>query len=137
MTNGPGSVLDASALRAYLQDEPGSLVVGEALALGAAISAGNLAEVLSKLVDGTGQLIDSVIRRLRELGLIGGLLMVLPLAEEDAVTIARLRPATRPQGLSLADRACIATGLRLGLPILTSDRGWETLAPEATIRVIR
>ncbi len=44
-------------------------------------------------------------RHLREQGLIGGLLEVVPLTEEDAVTIAQLRPTTQAYGLSLGDRA--------------------------------
>ncbi len=132
-----GSVLDASALLAYLRDEPGSQMVDEALARGAAMSAVNWAEVLSRLTDQTGQEVDSIARRLEEQGLVGGLLDVLPLTEEDAVTIARLRPTTRPHGLSLADRACLATGLRLGAPILTADRAWETLTLGTVIQVIR
>lgn len=45
------SVLDASALLAYLNEEPGAEVVEKALAAGTAIGTVNWAEVLSK-VDG-------------------------------------------------------------------------------------
>ena len=41
--------------------------------------------------------------------------------EEDALEAGRLRRDTRHLGLSLGDRACLALGLRLGLPILHAD----------------
>jgi PIN domain nuclease of toxin-antitoxin system len=135
--DGRSSVLDASALLAYLRDEQGSMMVDEALARGAVMNAVNWAEVLSRLTDETGEEVDSIIRRLTEEGLVGGLLDLLPLTVEDAVTIAQLRSTTRPHGLSLADRACLATGLRLGLTVLTADRTWDNLSLQTVIRVIR
>ena len=51
MSDKVSSVLDASALLAYLQDESGAEVVEEALARGSAMSAANWAEVLSKLAE--------------------------------------------------------------------------------------
>jgi ribonuclease VapC len=53
------------------------------------------------------------------------------------VVIARLRPLTRAQGLSLGDRACLATGLRLGRPVITADRSWAALDVGVTIQLIR
>lgn len=137
MIDGRSSVLDASALLAYLRDEQGSAMVDEALARGAVMNAVNWAEVLSRLTDETGEEVDSIVRRLTEEGLVGGLLALLPLVVEDAVTIAQLRSTTRPHGLSLADRACLATGFRLGLTVLTADRAWENLSLQTVIRIIR
>jgi PIN domain nuclease of toxin-antitoxin system len=65
------------------------------------------------------------------------LLRVVPLNEDDSVTTAQLRSLTRAHGLSLGDRACLATGLRLGLPVLTADRSWANLDVGVTIRLIR
>jgi PIN domain nuclease of toxin-antitoxin system len=48
---GPNCVLDASALLAFLRDEPGAEVVERALEAGAAIRAANWAEVLSKAAE--------------------------------------------------------------------------------------
>jgi PIN domain nuclease of toxin-antitoxin system len=62
---------------------------------------------------------------------------VVPLTEQDAITIARLRAATRAQDLSLGDRACLATGLRLGLPVATVDRSWAALNVGVTVQLIR
>lgn len=137
MTDGrSGAVLDASALLAYLLDEPGADVVDAALAEGAVINAVNYAEVLSRLAD-RGDEPATAHQRLERQGLIGDLLEVIPLLGEGAVTIARLRPATRAQGLSLGDRACLATALRLQRPVLTADRGWAMVDVGVSIRLIR
>ncbi len=45
------SVLDASALLAYLNEEPGAEVVEKSLAAGSAIGTVNWAEVLSKAME--------------------------------------------------------------------------------------
>jgi PIN domain nuclease of toxin-antitoxin system len=120
------SVLDASSLLAYLQDEAGASAVEEALARGATIGAANLAEALSKLAErGAGP--REVITGLESRGVVGGLLDVQPLTIDDAIAIAELRPATKEHGLSLGDRACLALGLRLGLPVMTADRAWVGL----------
>ena len=136
MTEAVGSVLDASALLAYPQGEPGSQTVQAALAAGAIINIVNYAEVLTRLGD-AGEEPALAHRHLQEQGLIGGLLQVVALTEDDAVAIARLRPATRAQGLSLGDRACLATGLRLGLPVVTADRSWAALSVGVAVHLIR
>jgi ribonuclease VapC len=121
------TVLDSSALLAYLRAEPGDAVVEQALRKGATIGAANWAEVLSKLVD-LGHDDPAVIARdLASQGLIGGLLEVAPLTEVDALTIARLRPRTRGLGLSLGDRACLALGERTRATVYTADRAWSGL----------
>jgi PIN domain nuclease of toxin-antitoxin system len=136
MVETAGAVLDASALLAFLQGEPGAQIVEEAIPVGAAINVVNYAEVLSRLSD-TGAEPETVHRHLRAQGLIGGLLALMPLDEDDAVTLARLRPLTRTQGLSLGDRACLATGPRLGRPVMTADRGWEAVDVGVPVRLIR
>jgi PIN domain nuclease of toxin-antitoxin system len=42
--------------------------------------------------------------------------------EVDAALVGVLRVTTSKLGLSLADRACLALGLRLGSPVLATDR---------------
>ena len=130
------AVLDASALLAYLQGEAGSETVEAALAVGAIINVVNYAEVLSRLGD-AGEEPATAHRRLREQGLVGGLLEVVALTEDDSVVIAQLRAPTRAQGLSLGDRACLATGLRLGRPVITADRAWAGINVGVTVRLIR
>jgi ribonuclease VapC len=90
------------------------------------MSTANLGEALSKLAE-RGAEPGEIVARLEEQGLLGGLLDVEPLTIEDAVTIAELRPLTRDHGLSLGDRACLALGIRLGLPVMTADRAWVEL----------
>lgn len=54
-----------------------------------------------------------------------------------AYSAGALRPVTRGLGLSLGDRACLALGLALSAPVLTTDRSWKKLRIGAKIRVIR
>lgn len=60
-----------------------------------------------------------------------------PLQLDDARMIARLWPRTRSVGLSLGDRACLATAHRLGLPTLTADTAWSELELDLEIQLIR
>lgn len=136
MSDSPTSVLDASALLAHLNDEAGADVVDAALIQGSAISAVNLAEVLSKLAEldeAPAEINDALWRR----GLLGSQLSILPLTAEDAVAIAELHVKTRSRGLSLGDRACLALARRLQLPALTADRDWARLAVGVRIETIR
>jgi len=130
------TVLDASALLAYLNDEPGAAAVEQALTKGAYIGAANWAEVLSKVAESGGEP-EVLIGELEARGVLGQTLEVLPLLPEDGPAIARLRPSTKPFGLSLGDRACLSLGLRLGLPVLTTDREWRKLILGVEVRVVR
>lgn len=131
------AVLDASALLAYLQDEPGAAVVEEALSVGTVMSAANWAEVLSKLAE-AGREPETVAQSLSESGLLGTALQIIPLDEEQAAEIGRLRPLTKTSGLSLGDRACLALGKTLRIPALTTDRAWSTLElPGIGVRLAR
>ena len=129
-------VLDASALLAYLRDEPGGAAVAEALGQGTVISAVNLAEVLSKIAD-EGENPDELADRPGTEGLANFGVEVLPFTELDARIVARLRLSTRAAGLSLGDRACLALGVRLGYGVLTADRGWATLDLGVEVRLVR
>ena len=129
------SVLDASALLAYLNDEPGADVVEKALAAGSAIGTVNWAEVLSKAME-TGIAPETLATELEKRGILGNTLDVLPLTIEDSMEIARLRPLTKSFELSLGDKACLALGKRLRIPILTADRIWAEV-PGVHVTVIR
>jgi ribonuclease VapC len=124
-------VLDASAVLAYLKRGPGFEAVRAALADGAVVSIVNLAEVYGKVVD-SGQPLDAVAARLAALGLESE-----PFTDEDARRSAEILPLTRPRGLSLGDRACLALALRLGTPALTTERTWLEVATGAEVRTIR
>jgi ribonuclease VapC len=128
-------ILDASALLAYLKDEPGALVVEQALDQGVYISTVNWAEVLSKVADVGDPKV--LIQEFSDRGWLNDQIRVEPLLMEDALMIAELRSVTRSSGLSLGDRACLALGKRLGLPVLTADRAWATVDVGVVIQVIR
>ena len=108
----------------------------EAINGGALISVLNYAEVLSKLAD-MGRDPAASHRELVDRGLLGNLIELVPFMEADAIAAAELRSQTRPLGLSLADRGCLATALRLGRPVLTADRTWAAVQAGVTISLIR
>jgi PIN domain nuclease of toxin-antitoxin system len=126
----PEVVLDASALLALLNREPGAELVAAALS-GAAVSALNLSEVVAKLSD--AGMPEGAIRE----ALQGLPLDIIPFELEQAYEAGFLRPSTKGVGLSLGDRGCLNLALRLGLPVLTADRTWQQLAVGAEVRVIR
>jgi ribonuclease VapC len=124
-------VLDASALLAFIWQEPGRQQVAEAIAEGAAVSTVNLSETVAKLTE--ANVAEGVIRT--ELGLLE--LEAPDFDAELAYRAGLLRSLTRRVGLSLGDRACIALAQHLGLPVLTSDRAWQALQIGVPVRVIR
>lgn len=121
---------------ALMHGEEGGSVVAAALAGRSAISVVNWAEVLSKVAENGGDPIALEIDY-RERGFIGGALTIEGVTEADCVQVARLRPLTIRQGLSLADRACIVLATRLGVPALTTDRAWGKVDLGAEVRLIR
>ncbi|PYQ66661.1 MAG: PIN domain nuclease [Acidobacteria bacterium] len=123
-------VLDASALLAMLQEEPGGDVVQELLET-AAISSVNWSEVMQKSLERQMD-VEGLRYDLEALGL-----AILPFTAVLAETTAQLRSATRQAGLSLGDRACLALAAVLGLPAITTDRIWPDLGLPVEIRVVR
>ena len=124
-------VLNASALLAAINREPGAEVVEQAIEAGAAIGTVNLAEVATKLREAGGS--EAEIRR--RLGRFA--LHVVDFDAELAYQTGFLRPATAAAGLSLADRACLALAARLNLPVLTADHAWSSLRIGVTVQLIR
>jgi PIN domain nuclease of toxin-antitoxin system len=124
------SVLDASALLAYLFEEPGGEVVA-AIIDGACISAVNLSEVATRVARNglTPNEFAGDIERLN--------LEVVPFLADDALAAANLEPHTRRFGLSLGDRACLALGLARREPVYTADRVWAELDIGAKVLTIR
>jgi ribonuclease VapC len=111
-------VLDASAVLALLQDEPGADAVEDAVDEGGVISAVNLSEVLAKMVD-AGASADAAADLIVSL-----FVDVSPFGLESARECARIRSIVRPAGLSLGDRACLALARSRSLPAVTADRAW-------------
>ncbi len=123
-------VLDSSALLCLLNGETGAERVAEALP-SAVIGAVNLAEVVTKLRE-RGLSAEEV-----EEALGGFNLDVRPFTAVQAYATGHLRQATRSQGLSLGDRACLALAVELGAPALTADQAWGKVEAGATVEVIR
>jgi ribonuclease VapC len=123
-------VLDASAILAYLEEESGSREV-EKLLDEAAVSAVNIAEVASKLAE-RGAPADRIRQTIQALGV-----EVIPCDEAIAYRIGDLRSSTKALGLSLGDRACLATALQHNVRAITADRHWKTVKVGARIHVIR
>ncbi|MGA9981532.1 MAG: type II toxin-antitoxin system VapC family toxin [Candidatus Sulfotelmatobacter sp.] len=124
-------VLDASAILAVINGEPGVEKLTSSLLARAVGSAVNLAEVQSKLVtrgwtseeaweDATSTLLE-----------------IVPFDEEQAKLAGDLVTQTRPVGLSLGDRACLALGMALKAPVYTADRTWKKVRVGVRVHVIR
>jgi ribonuclease VapC len=126
----PEAVIDASALLALLNDEPGADAVAEALPQGV-ISAVNLSEVIAKLCD-AGMPEKAIHQALQPLGI-----EIVPFDEEQAYQAGLLRTSTQGLGISLGDRACLSLAKNLGIDALTADKAWTELSIGITIKVIR
>ena len=120
------SVLDASALLAFLQGEAGSDLVETQMLSGARCGAANWSEVAQK-----------VLRAGRDWDLAKALLgaysvEIEEVSEQDAEWAAlRWRPG---QTLSLGDRLCLALAERVDENVWTADRAWGS---EGRVRQIR
>ena len=123
-------VLDASALLALLNSEPGGEIVADLLA-SAVISSVNWSEVVQKSLDRQAD-VDGLRQDLEALGL-----EIRSFTAEDAERTAHLRAITERLGLSLGDRACLALAASLGLPAVTADRIWTDLEIGIAVRIAR
>ena len=124
-------VLDASAVLAVIQAEPGHERLTPGLLSNAVCSTVNLAEVHAKLVgrgltpeeaweDATSPAAESV-----------------PFDSEQARISGDLITQTKPLGLSLGDRACLALAIALDAPVYTAERAWKKLKAGVPIHLIR
>ncbi len=123
-------ILDASALLAYLHQEPGWVEVHEFVGE-SCIGAVNWCEVAQK-TERKGLVVEKVRNMLDELGL-----EVVPFSAKQAELAAHLWEETRRYGLSLADRACLALAMERQAPVLTADRAWGELELNVEIRLVR
>lgn len=124
-------VLDSSALLTLLNAEPGADELTPQLLSRATSSTVNLAEVQAKLVERGLPSQDAWEAALSPIR------YATPFSEEHAKIAGDLVTVTRPLGLSLGDRACLALGLVLRAEIYTADRSWRRLKLDVTIHVIR
>jgi len=124
-------VLDASALLAVLNREPGAEKLTPQLLSGATSSTVNLAEVQSKLVSrgsGPDEAWEAALSPIREAAVFTG---------EQAKIAGSLIAQTSSLGLSLGDRACLALGIALKAPVYTADRSWKNLKLGVRIHLVR
>ena len=131
------SVLDASAVLAYLQQERGQERVEEALDRGPCrMSAVNLCEVLGKLCD-KGMPLDEAQAAVSDLGLI-----IVDFDTDLAAVAAGLRGRTKSIGASLGDRACLALAEHIAQgpdapTLFTAEQAWNKLRWPFKVVVIR
>ena len=121
-------VLDASAILALLNNEPGADRVQAALTDAVCVmSVVNWSEVARKLVL-RHQSVESVADSLMALGLV-----FKDFNYRQATATARILALS----LSLGDRVCLALSLELGATALTADKIWTSLATGVNIELIR
>ena len=124
-------VLDASAVLAVVNAEPGHEKLTPELLAGAVCSTVNVAEVQAKLVsrgwtsqeaweDATSPVAEAV-----------------PFDTEQARISGDLIIQTKPLGLSLGDRACLALAIALDAPVYTAESAWKKLKVSIPIHLIR
>jgi PIN domain nuclease of toxin-antitoxin system len=122
-------VLDASALRALLLNEPGAEQVKSALD-DAVVGVVNLAEVVSHYAK-LGASREDIEVMLRPLSL-----SLAPVDTALSFEAGMLRTATLPRGLSLGDRYCLALAKREGAPAMTAERQWPPIAGACGVEVV-
>jgi ribonuclease VapC len=124
-------VLDASAILAVINGETGAERLTPDLLARAVVSTVNLAEVQTKLVSRgwtSAQAWEDATSPVCE---------VVPFDEGQARIAGDLVTQTRHLGLSLGDRACLALGIALKLPVYTAERAWKNVEVGARIQAIR
>lgn len=120
-------ILDASAMIALLLAEPGADRV-RAILPEALIGAVNAAEVAMRLNrDFTADGVTNVLQMV--------LPAVVPADRELAMAAGLMHEQTRPYGLSLGDRFCLALARRHACPVMTADRIWADVGPLLGIEV--
>ena len=97
----------------------------------AIVSAVNVAEAGARLADFGANAAE--VRR--SMALVS--MEIIPFDAEQAHEAAVIRGATRRQGLSFGDRACLQLAARRGLPALTADRVWAEIDVGVEVRLIR
>ncbi|TXT38076.1 MAG: PilT protein domain-containing protein [Comamonadaceae bacterium] len=125
------SLLDASAILAFLQGEPGQEVVRQALqSTRCLVTAANQTEVITRSLDRGGSS-DTIALILANLDY-----TVIDTLATDGAQAGWLRSATRQLSLSLGDRLCLAAAQRLKTKVLTADRPWLTIAAALELDIV-
>jgi PIN domain nuclease of toxin-antitoxin system len=123
-------VIDSSVVLAFMLREL-TAVEAEPWLTGASISAVNLSEVITKLID-RGLSAETIAENIADLNL-----EVRPFDQAQAERAGLLRSCTRELGLSLGDRACLALAIDVGGSVATADKAWAELDIGIPIELIR
>ncbi len=123
-------VLDSSALLALIGNEKGGDFVAD-IVENSIMSSVNFCEVISKIIS-LGVPENEAVKIVSDL-----IPEVINFDEKIAVIAGKLVKQTKSFGLSLGDRACLATAQKLGLAVVTADKIWSKLKTEIDIEVIR
>lgn len=124
-------VMDASALLALMQDEPGGDVVNQLIVEHECVASSvNIVEVGTRLID-KGLAPVHLGRTLKELDV-----QTIDFDLEQALACASLRVTTRQAGLSLGDRACLALAQLMKGTAVTADSAWMDIADVADVKVL-
>jgi PIN domain nuclease of toxin-antitoxin system len=123
-------VLDSSAVLAVFFHESGAEVV-DAISGGALLGTVNLAEVHERMLS-RGAQAEEVLSWIEGLEC-----EICAFTVGQARAAAELRSITRPFGLSLGDRACLALAIDRKATVYTTDKVWKSLSLGIQIEVIR
>jgi PIN domain nuclease of toxin-antitoxin system len=125
------AVFDASAILALIQQERGASKLTPEIQDTAAVCSVNMAEVQGKLIlkgwDPDTAWEDALSRDSN----------VEPLTESQAKQAGTLVRSTKPYGLSVGDRSCLALAIALKAPVYTTEQSWRNLKVGVPIYVIR
>ena len=123
-------ILDASAILALLDNEPGANHV-LAIITDSVIGTLNLGEAYSKLAergrDGQQALAE----------IVSACAGLHSFSQAQAAITGELRPITSHAGLSFGDRACLALAIDLGAEAYTAERNWRRVPVPCPLHFIR
>jgi ribonuclease VapC len=131
MSGATTAVLDASAVLAILQNEPGAEKLTDDVLSEAVASAVNICEVQTKLVRKGLEPNEAWAHASSPVA------SVEPLTAELAKAAGGLVLKTKAHGLSLGDRSCLALAISLKAPVYTTEKAWKGLRVGIPIHVIR
>jgi ribonuclease VapC len=124
------AVLDSSAILAFLLNEPGAETVAPILE-NALLSSVNLCEVHARLM------LFGISARHSWNRILNLHCKVCIFSDELARIAAELVQLTKPFGLSLGDRACLALAIERKATVYTTDKIWKKIPLGIEVEVIR
>ena len=125
-----GYILDSSAVLAVILEEKGAEFIKDILDR-SFMSTVNFSEVLTKLLK-LGVPVDEAKKEILQT-----VNRIIPFNIDIATLAGKMIMQTERFGLSLGDRACIATGEIMAYDIITADKIWGKLKLSVKIKVIR